>query len=162
MKTETEIIDALEHCSKLEWHGDDPCPEDCPLCGEEEKCEIDMMAADLIEILLAENRALRTELTVNSTKPNDQAYKADAGKPRPTLVPVEAIWAIAKVREYGCAKYGDNDNWRLVEPQRYRDAMMRHALAYIACTTDRDYESGLPHLWHLMTNGAFLCALENY
>lgn len=39
----------------------------------------------------------------------DQSIKADAGKPRPTLVPPEAIWAIAEVRGYGSAKDGGAD-----------------------------------------------------
>lgn len=40
--------------------------------------------------------------------------KADAGKPRPTLVPVSLMEAVTAVREYGCAKYHDPDNWRRV------------------------------------------------
>lgn len=35
----------------------------------------------------------------------DQNIKADAGKPRLTLVPPEIITAIARVREYGIEKY---------------------------------------------------------
>ena len=37
---------------------------------------------------------------------NDQTIKADAGKPRLTLVPQQIIYDIAKVREYGLAKQG--------------------------------------------------------
>ena len=33
---------------------------------------------------------------------NDNSAKADAGKPRLSLVPRKIIWAIAKIREYGC------------------------------------------------------------
>ena len=44
----------------------------------------------------------------------DQTAKRDGGKPRPTLVPVKAIRAIAAVREKGCQKYGDPENWRKV------------------------------------------------
>lgn len=33
--------------------------------------------------------------------------KYDDGKPRPSLVPVEAIEAIMQVREFGKAKYAD-------------------------------------------------------
>lgn len=62
---------------------------------------------------------------------NRQDAKADAGKPRPTLVPVSAIRAIMAVREYGCQKYHDPDNWRKVDPQRYRDAACRHLLDYL-------------------------------
>lgn len=85
--------------------------------------------------------------------------KADKGKVRPTLVPPSMILAIAKVREYGCEKYKDPDNWRKVEPQRYRDALYRHFLAYLS-GEKCDEESGLPHLWHMACNVAFLVDLE--
>ena len=60
-----------------------------------------------------------------------QAIKADAGKYRPTLVPPSLVQAVAVIREYGTAKYGDSENWRQVDPQRYRDALYRHWLAYL-------------------------------
>ena len=89
----------------------------------------------------------------------DQRAKADAGKIRPTLVPVSAIRAIAAIREYGCLKYHDPDNWKRVEPERYKDAAYRHWLAYLD-GEQNDTESGLPHLWHLACNIAFLIDLE--
>lgn len=90
----------------------------------------------------------------------DQTAKRDAGKLRPTLVPPKIIWAITKVREFGCTKYKDPDNWRRVEPQRYRDAAYRHWLAYLENVDSIDEESGLPSLWHLLTDIGFLVALE--
>ena len=90
----------------------------------------------------------------------DQTIKADAGKPRLTLVPPEIITAIARVREYGVNKYGASENWKQVEPERYRDAAYRHWLAYLADPDGVDEESGLPHLWHLACNIAFLIELE--
>lgn len=93
---------------------------------------------------------------------NNQEAKADAGKPRLTLVPRKIIWAIAAIREFGVKKYSDPDNWKRVEIQRYRDAAYRHFLAYLEDPHSVDEESGLPHLWHLCTNCAFLCELENY
>ena len=90
----------------------------------------------------------------------NQEIKADAGKPRLTLVPLDIIWAIAAVREFGTRKYKDPDNWKKVEPQRFKDAMFRHMLRYLADPDGFDDESGLPHLWHALCNGAFLCALE--
>lgn len=92
-------------------------------------------------------------------KENDQQAKADAGKPRPTLVPVSLIEAVTAIRMYGNQKYGDPDNWRQVEPQRYRDALYRHWLAYLK-GEKCDQESGLPHLWHLACNVAFLIEME--
>lgn len=88
-----------------------------------------------------------------------QEAKADQGKPRPTLVPVSLIEAVTAIREYGCQKYQDPENWRKVEPQRYRDALYRHWLAYLKGEKN-DPESGLPHLWHLVTNGSFLIEME--
>lgn len=89
----------------------------------------------------------------------NQNAKADAGKPRPTLVPPSLIWAVAAIRCYGAKKYGDDDNWKQVEPQRYRDALYRHWLAYYSGEIN-DPESGLPHLWHIATNVAFLIEME--
>ena len=87
--------------------------------------------------------------------------KADAGKPRPTLVPLSLIHAVTAIREYGCTKYHDPENWRRVEPQRYKDALYRHCLVYLADPGGVDDESGLPHLWHLACNVAFLIEMED-
>ena len=87
----------------------------------------------------------------------DQTAKADAGKDRITLVPRQIIRDIARVRMFGTDKYGDPDNWRRVEPERFKDALMRHLLAYLDDPKSVDEESGLPHLWHAACNIAFLC-----
>ena len=91
---------------------------------------------------------------------NKQEAKADAGKLRLTLVPRGIIRAVAAIREYGCQKYGNPENWRQVEPQRYRDAAFRHFMAYLDDPQGVDEESGLPHLWHLACNIAFLVEME--
>lgn len=93
----------------------------------------------------------------------DQNAKADAGKAQLTLVPRKIIYAIAKIREYGVNKYPDGgvDNWKQVEVERYRDAAFRHFMAYLDDPEGVDEESGLPHLWHLACNIAFLCELED-
>lgn len=96
---------------------------------------------------------------VNKMVPDGTA-KADIGKPRPTLVPTSLIRAVTAVREYGTAKYHAPDNWRTVEPQRYRDALYRHWLAYLDNPHGVDAESGLPHLWHVACNVAFLIEME--
>jgi len=92
----------------------------------------------------------------------DQAVKADAGKLRLTLVPTQIIYDIAEIREYGNAKYPDGgpDNWKRVDPQRYRDAAFRHFLKYIEDPKGVDQESGKLHRKHLECNLAFLAALE--
>jgi hypothetical protein len=91
---------------------------------------------------------------------NNQTAKADAGKPRLTLVPRQIIYDIAEVREYGNKKYGDPENWREVEVERYRDAAFRHFMAYLNNPQGVDGESGIKHLKHLACNIAFLCELE--
>lgn len=92
----------------------------------------------------------------------DQHAKADAGKPKLTLVPRKIIFDIAKVRMYGNEKYGDPENWRTVSKDRYKDAAFRHFMAYLEDPTGVDEESGLPHLWHWACNCAFLCELEDF
>ena len=92
--------------------------------------------------------------------PPAQEAKADAGKERLTLVPMQIIFDIAKVREFGNAKYGDPSNWKRVEPERYREAAFRHFLKYIDDPLGVDEESGLPHRFHLECNLAFLAEME--
>ena len=86
----------------------------------------------------------------------NQEAKSDCGKPRPSLVPPALIRGVDAIREYGCKKYKDPDNWRRVEAQRYWDALLRHALAAWDDWTAVDPESGMPHLWHIACNLAFL------
>lgn len=81
--------------------------------------------------------------TIKELTSQSQTAKADAGKPRLTLVPRKIIWAIARIREYGNRKYHDPENWRQVAPQRYRDAAYRHFLAYLDDPRGVDEESGL-------------------
>lgn len=129
-------MQACKNCGwSCTWHGVDKIPklfDKCPDCGNE----------NLIEVDSAEATA-----------------KHDTGKPRPTLVPVSLINAVTAVREYGVAKYKEPENWRQVEPQRYKDALYRHWLAYLD-GEEKDEESGLPHLWHLACNAAFLIEFE--
>lgn len=101
--------------------------------------------------------------SINSvTLRDDQKAKADAGKPKLTLVPRQILYDVARIREYGVNKYPDGgvDNWKQVEVERYRDAAFRHFMAYLDDPAGVDAESGLPHLWHLACNIAFLCELE--
>ena len=92
----------------------------------------------------------------------DQTAKSDAGKLQLSLVPTALIRAVARVRMYGNKKYpeGGPDNWRQVERRRYVDALYRHLLAYLDDPAGVDAESGLPHLWHLACNAAFLIQFD--
>lgn len=86
--------------------------------------------------------------------------KHDKDKPRLDLVPPAIIEAVGAVRTYGIQKYKDPNNWKKVEPERYRAALMRHLCKYLRNPQAKDEESGLPHLWHVACNIAFLCELE--
>ena len=89
-----------------------------------------------------------------------QQAKSDAGKPHPSYVPVSLINAVMAVREHGNRKYGDPDNWKQVEPERYHQAMLRHILAAWNDPYKIDPESGLPHIAHVATNIAFLLEMK--
>ena len=91
---------------------------------------------------------------------NDQSAKADGGKLRLTLVPTEAVEAVAAIRMYGVQKYTDPENWKRVEKERYKDAALRHFIRYTREPYGMDDESNLPHLWHCLCNLFFLCSLE--
>lgn len=86
----------------------------------------------------------------------DQSAKLDNGKPKISLVPTAIIYDIAKIREYGVNKYGDQENWKKVEIERYWDAFLRHTLACFEDLEKKDDESGFPHLYHAACNLAFI------
>lgn len=129
------------------------CDGDCGICERSlyNMAQIRETTTDIQTMKSAEDQ------TVDQS--NKQEAKADHGKVRPTLVPPSLVLAVAAIREYGTEKYGDPENWRQVEPQRYRDALYRHLLEYLK-GEKTDAESGLPHLWHMATNVAFLIEME--
>lgn len=85
--------------------------------------------------------------------------KHDGGKPRLDLVPPEIIEAVGAVMAHGTEKYGEA-SYRQVEPKRYRAALMRHICKWLKDPYGKDEDSGLPHLWHIACNVAFLCELD--
>lgn len=89
----------------------------------------------------------------------DQTIKADKGKAKLSLVPMQIVYDIAKVREYGLEKYGEKESWKEVSVDRYHDAFLRHVLACASDLSIIDKESGLPHLYHAACNLAFILEL---
>ena len=129
----------------------------CANCPVQAECAESVLYGDFY------CRYLREHYNVDVPDTNvgdNQEAKADGGKIRLSLVPAAIVWAIGKVREYGCKKYKDPDNWKRVEAQRYWEAVLRHTLAAWRDFRAIDPESGLPHLWHIATNIAFLIELE--
>ena len=86
--------------------------------------------------------------------------KDDGGKLRLSLVPRGIVEAIAIIREYGCRKYKDPENWKKVDNSRYWEAALRHMEAARNDMWAKDEESGLPHIWHVACNLAFIIARE--
>lgn len=87
-----------------------------------------------------------------------EGAKHDDGKLKYSYVPPEIIDAIAIVRDFGNKKYSDPDNWRSISPDRWHEALLRHVREIWNDPRHIDEESGLPTLWHVATNVAFLCA----
>jgi len=85
----------------------------------------------------------------------NREIKRDGGKPRLSLVPPSLIESVGKILTFGAEKYEPN-GWKKAEPERYKDAMMRHLCAYLEDGDSVDFESGYPHLWHLACNVSFL------
>jgi hypothetical protein len=85
--------------------------------------------------------------------------KHDGGKLRLDLVPPELIEAVGAVMTHGAEKYGEG-SYRNVEPKRYRAALMRHICKWLKNPYGKDEDSGLPHLWHIACNVAFLLELD--
>ena len=91
-------------------------------------------------------------------------WKNDQGKARPTLLPWPGIRAVLSVLEFGAKKYAPH-SWSTVQPERYIEALGRHAIELLERhRTDPngiyclDEESGLPTLAHLACNALFLLA----
>lgn len=130
----------------------------CPECGE-------FSHATFSDEYILDYIKKNFEVREDSAEKKEVNYhaKQDYGKAKLTLVPRRILWDIAAIREYGNNKYpeGGPDNWKTVEVDRYRDATFRHFLKYLDDPHGVDKESGLPHLWHLATNIAFLCELED-
>lgn len=83
--------------------------------------------------------------------------KDDGGKPMVSLVEPEYILGTAKILTFGATKYGKG-NWKTAtadDIERYRDALLRHLLAYLGGERI-DPESGQSHLYHISCNVMFL------
>ena len=106
-----------------------------------------------------------SEIDVSDGKPGEtakeaeQEAKADNGKMRISLVPLQIVSDIAEVREYGNRKYNDPDNWKRVDTERYANALFRHFQAFLYDPASVDDESGIEHYKHMACNMAFICEL---
>ena len=89
----------------------------------------------------------------------NQEAKADAGKLEIRHVPMQIVRDIAGVRIYGNQKYGDSENWKTVQLERYVNALLRHTLEFSENIWSKDKESGIAHYKHMACNLAFICTM---
>lgn len=83
----------------------------------------------------------------------------DENKVDMSLLPVEALWEVAKVMTYGAYKYL-RDNWRSgMKWSRVIAPMQRHYAKFMM-GEDIDPENGLLHLSELACNALFLLAFQ--
>lgn len=89
---------------------------------------------------------------------NNQSVKKDNGKPRLDLVPLEILEPLARVREFAVKKYGQDgiEAWREISDDRLLAALLRHLVTYQKNHNALDEESGLPAIYHVAINAAFL------
>lgn len=90
--------------------------------------------------------------------------KYGASKPQPSLVPYDAIAWLARVLEYGAAKYA-RGNWQKLDSEADRikllDALERHVGEFKNGLANGekltlDVESRMPTIAHVLCNAAFL------
>lgn len=75
--------------------------------------------------------------------------KQDSGKPRYSLLPLQALLETVKVAEFGANKYGEDNYLNVPDAERrYIDAALRHIFFYLNDSHSPDEESGLNPLAH--------------
>ena len=87
--------------------------------------------------------------------------KFNKDKLRYELIELETIDGLAKVLTYGAKKYKAN-NWKNCKDQKvWIGAFFRHFQAWRNGEII-DPESGLPHLYHAITNLSFMIYLDSF
>lgn len=87
--------------------------------------------------------------------------KKDSGKLQWSLMPFEELKDVVKVLMHGAEKYSP-DNWKKCDNVvRYKDALMRHVIAYVS-GEEIDSEFGLSHLAHAVCNCLFLMWFDKH
>ena len=103
---------------------------------------------------------LKPWMEANPTKSQPEGRKADAGKPRWSLLPRGTLLKVIQVLEAGAVKY-DVENWKVVPDARtrYYDAMNRHLEAWWG-GQKHDPETNIHHLAHAVCCALFLMWLD--
>lgn len=135
---------------------DDICPactmrQKMPITGYVQPASVRMVPDDESNIDLTEHFW---------SKPKETFIKNDNGKLQWSLMPFEQLEDVVRVLMNGAKKYS-KDNWKKCDDvTRYKDALMRHVVAY--CKGEAlDSEDCLPHLAHAICNCLFLQWFDN-
>lgn len=92
------------------------------------------------------NKAYHKDCFTLVNEEETKGIKYDSDKLRYSLIPWSALKEVVKVLEFGAKKYAV-DNWKQIDPQRYKDAAMRHLVTILEGEW-LDEESQLPHAAH--------------
>lgn len=106
--------------------------------------------AEVIQIaekIMKEQNAVLKKLDDNAVP--SKGTKHDALKPDLSILPIEALEAMAAAFTYGSKKYARNNYKQGLEVNRTLAAALRHIFAFLN-KEDRDTESGLSHLSHAL------------
>lgn len=106
--------------------------------------------------------ALVPKMGTQSREIVTDGLKNDSAKPRAGLVLggfADALLAVSKLGTFGAEKYSPN-GWQKVDEERYRDAIVRHLLAYLS-SEKIDADSGCEHITSVAWNALALYELEH-
>lgn len=78
-------------------------------------------------------------------KKEEVGIKFDGQKNRWDLVPFDTLDEVVKRFTHGAVKYSDN-NWKNVNPERYKAALMRHFSSYMQ---GEEMDPDCPELTHI-------------
>lgn len=98
-------------------------------------------------------------MTIDSKGSNKMGLKKQGEKTEFTHFPIELILeALGKVTSYGAKKYSP-DNYKNEEVDSYINSFFRHFIAWRR--GEKLDESGFPHIYHMLTNIAFILCIED-
>lgn len=91
----------------------------------------------------------------------EAALRYNQGKPRMSLIDLNALEDCARVLEFGANKY-DINNWKKgFDVNTILDSMMRH-IAALQRGEMNDPETGISHIGHIQANAMFLGCKNNW
>jgi len=116
-----------------------------------------------LDALLSKEEEIVSSKSSKSNK-SSKKLKDTKGKPDLSLIPDSYYFKLAsiKAREYGIKKYGEagRDGWVNNSTEEYHAALNRHAEKCMNDLFAVDSESGLPHIFHMLSTLSFIISKE--